>query len=202
MLALLASFTVVGASAWSVVAAGLHGGAPALLGAAAWSAAARAVAAACAVGCGFGLVELLAARKSWLQRLRMSFAEYKRDLKEQDGDPQVRGRRRALHRSLSRGDLRRVKEAAFVVTNPTHIAVALAYGPPEEPVPRVLVSAADDLAARVRDLARDAGVPLVENVALARALFADARVGETIPNALYVAVAEVVAALARGGALA
>jgi flagellar biosynthetic protein FlhB len=64
----------------------------------------------------------------------------------------------------------------------------------------VLVCAADELAARVRALARDAAVPLVENVALARALFARARVGETIPHDLYVAVAEVVAALSRAGA--
>jgi flagellar biosynthesis protein FlhB len=200
-LALLCSFAVVGASAWGVVATGLQGGAPASLGASAWGAAARAVAAACVVGCAFGLVELLAARRAWLQRLRMSFAEYKRDLKEQDGDPHVRGRRRALYRSLSRGDLRRVADAAFVVTNPTHLAIALAYAPPEEPVPRVLVCAADDLAARVRELARASDVPLVENVALARALFAQARAGETIPHGLYVAVAEVVAALSRAGAL-
>jgi flagellar biosynthesis protein FlhB len=198
--ALVCSSAVACASGWGVVAAGLHGGAPAALAAATWDAAARTVASACVVGCAFGAIELLAARRAWLRRLRMSFADYKRDLKEQDGDPQVRGRRRALHRSLSRGDVRRVREAAFVVTNPTHLAIALAYAPPAEPVPRVLVCAADELAARVRALARDAAVPLVENVALARALFARARVGETIPHDLYVAVAEVVAALSRAGA--
>jgi len=201
-LALVCSFAVAGASAWSVVAAGLRGGAPTLLAIATWNATTRAVAAACVVGIAFGLVELLAARRSWLQRLRMSFADYKRDQKEQDGDPHVRGRRRALHRSLSRGDVRRVREAAFVVCNPTHVAVALAYRPPEEPVPRVLVCAADERAARVRQIARDADVPLVEDVALARALFAEARAGETIPHAFYVAVAEVVAALTRAGAIA
>jgi len=200
--ALICSFAVVGASAWSVLATGLHGGAPTLLAVATWNATTRAVAAACVVGIAFGLVELLAARRSWLQRLRMSFADYKRDQKEQDGDPHVRGRRRALHRSLSRGDVRRVREAAFVVCNPTHVAVALAYRPPEEPVPRVLVCAADERAARVRQIAREADVPLVEDVALARALFAEARAGETIPHAFYVAVAEVVAALTRAGAIA
>lgn len=200
--ALICSFAVAGASAWGVVAAGLRGGAPALLATATWNAATRSVAAACVVGIAFGLVELLAARRAWLQRLRMSFAEYKRDQKEQDGDPHVRGRRRALHRSLSRGDVRRVREAAFVVCNPTHVAVALAYRPPEEPVPRVLVCAADERAARVREIARDANVPLVENVVLARALYAEARAGETIPHAFYVAVAEVVAALTRAGAIA
>jgi len=201
-LALACSFAVVATGAWAVVATGLRGAAPAVLAAETWNAATRAVAAACVVGIAFGLVELLAARRAWLERLRMSFADYARDQKEQDGDPQVRGRRRALHRSLSRGDVRRVREAAFVVCNPTHVAVALAYRPPEEPVPRVLVCAADERAARVRQIARDAAVPLVENVALARALYADARAGETIPHALYVAVAEVVAALARAGTIA
>ncbi len=169
--------------------------------ASAWSAAVRVAAVIGIIGCAFGAMEFVAARRSWLKRLRMSHDEYRRDLKEQDGDPQVRGRRRALHRSLSRGDIRRVKDAAFVICNPTHVAIALAYRPPDEPVPRVLVSAADDLAAEVRALATEAGIPLVENVALARALYAEAEVDAPIPHAHYVAVAEIVVALSRSGAL-
>jgi len=126
----------------------------------------------------------------------------KREAKESDGDPLARSRRRSLHRQLSRGAMHRVKEAAFVVTNPTHIAVALAYHPPEVPVPRVLVRAADDAAARVREIAREYGVPLVENVALARALYAAARPGDFIAQEHYIAVAEIVAALVKTGAIA
>jgi flagellar biosynthesis protein FlhB len=154
------------------------------------------------IGVAFGLSEYALARQSWLRKLRMTFAEYKRDLKEQDGDPQIRGRRRALHRSLSTGDIRRVKEATFVVCNPTHVAIALAYAPPVEPVPRVVVRVADDLARKVRELAVLHGVPTIENVGLARALYEDARAGDVIPSAHYVAVAEVVAALIRRGAIA
>jgi flagellar biosynthesis protein FlhB len=169
---------------------------------AAFDAARVAAVTAAAIGVAFGLSEYALARQGWLRKLRMTFAEYKRDLKEQDGDPQIRGRRRALHRSLSRGDIRRVKEATFIVCNPTHIAIALAYAPPVEPVPRVVVRAADDLARKVRELAVMHGVPTIENIALARALYEDARTGDVIPHAHYVAVAEVVAALIRRGAIA
>jgi len=168
---------------------------------AAWSAAVRVGAVAATTGCAFGALEFFAARRAWLRRLRMTFADFKRDAKEQDGDPQVRSRRRALHRSLSRGDVRRVEEAAFVLCNPTHVAIALAYAPPADPVPRVLVAAADEVAARVRELARAAGVPLVEQPELARALFAGAEIGAPIPHEHYVAVAEIVVALTRAGAL-
>ena len=85
------------------------------------------------------------------------------------------------------------------MTNPDHVAVALEYRPPAVAVPRVLVRALDDAALEVRTLARAHGVPIVENVALARALYRDARAGEPIPHAHYVAVAEVVAALLRAG---
>ncbi|HET9096293.1 MAG TPA: EscU/YscU/HrcU family type III secretion system export apparatus switch protein, partial [Candidatus Baltobacteraceae bacterium] len=105
-------------------------------------------------------------------------------------------------RQISRGSLRRVKDAAFVLSNPTHIAIALDYRPPEVPVPRVLVRAADAAAARVRELAGAYGVPLVENIPLARRLYAAARPGDFIPQETYLAVAEVVAALAKAGVLA
>ncbi len=131
----------------------------------------------------------------------MTFEERKRESKEEEGDALARGRRRALHRALARGSISRVREAAFVVTNPTHLAVALAYRPPEIAVPLVVVRAAGEGAARVRAIAASCEIPVVENAPLARALFRDARGGEPIPPALYVAVAEVVIALARCGKL-
>ncbi|MGA7092874.1 MAG: EscU/YscU/HrcU family type III secretion system export apparatus switch protein, partial [Candidatus Cybelea sp.] len=102
-----------------------------------------------------------------------------------------------LHRALLRGGVRRLKDAAFVVANPEHVAVALEYRPPQIPVPRVLVRAADAAAARVRPIAASYRIPIVENVWLARALYRDGRIGEPIPHVHYVAVAEVVAALLR-----
>ena len=86
-----------------------------------------------------------------------------------------------------------------MVTNPDHVAVALEYRPPVVAVPRVLVRALAAAALEVRTLARAHAVPVVENVALARALYRDGRAGEPIPYAHYVAVAEVVAALIRAG---
>ncbi|MEO6835473.1 MAG: EscU/YscU/HrcU family type III secretion system export apparatus switch protein [Candidatus Tumulicola sp.] len=165
--------------------------------AAAWHAVERVAWAACGTGLLFALAEYGAARGAWLRKLRMSFDERKREAKEQDGDPFARGRRRALHRSLLRGPIAAVKDASFVVANPTHVAVAVEYRPPGVPVPRVVVRAAGHAAVRVRALAATHGVPVVENVALARALYRDGRVGEPIAHAHYVAVAEIVAALVR-----
>ncbi len=167
----------------------------------AWSGALHAAAVACIVGGVFAAADYGVQFVRWRKRLRMSFEELKRDQKEHDGDPLARGRRRALHRQIARGSLQKVKEAAFVVTNPTHIAIALQYDPPQVPVPRVLVRAADEGAARVRELAATHRVPVVENIALARKLYANARAGDFIPQETYIAVAEIVAALTRTGVL-
>ncbi len=167
----------------------------------AWSGAEHVVFVAASVGLVFAVVEYGAARRSWLTKLKMSLHELKRELKENDGDPATRSRRKALHRNVLRGAIAKVKDSSFVVVNPTHVAVALEYRPPEVPVPLVIVRAADEMALRVREEAARAGVPVIENIALARALFAQADVGEPIPNDYYVAVAEIVAALIRSGAL-
>jgi flagellar biosynthesis protein FlhB len=167
-----------------------------------WSAAQHVAFAAGGVGLLFSVAEFGAARSSWLRKLRMSFEERKREMKEEEGDALARGRRRSLHRALLRGGLTRIKEASFVVVNPTRLAVALAYRPPRVPVPEILVRVRDEAAARVRELAATYGIPIVENRALARALYRDGRPGEPIPQAHYVAVAEVVIALTRAGEIA
>jgi type III secretion protein U len=185
----------------AIYASALHAGGLGGVASAAWSGAMHTAAVACVVGGVFAGADYGVQLVRWRKRLRMSFEEVKRDQKENDGDPLARSRRRALHRQISRGSLRRVKDAAFVLTNPTHIAIALEYRPPEVPVPRVLVRAADDAAARVRELAGAYGVPLIENVPLARRLYAIAQPGDFIPQETYVAVAEVVAALTKAGVL-
>ncbi len=170
--------------------------------AAAWSCAIEVVAVAAGIGLLFSLVEFAAARNAWLRRLRMSLEERRREQKEEEGDATARGRRRSLHRAFLRGGVGKVKEAAFVVVNPTHVAVALAYAPPLVMVPKVLVRAIDDLALQVRALAARHGIPVVENPLLARALYRDVRSGEPIPREHYLAVAEVVIALTRASASA
>ena len=167
----------------------------------AWSGALHCTAIACAIGGVFAAADFGLQLRNWRRKLRMSFDELKREQKEHEGDPLSRGRRKQLHRQMSRGSIARVKDAAFVITNPTHIAIALAYRPREVAVPQVLVRAADESAARVRALAGEYAIPIVENVPLARALYAHARPGDAIPRETYIAVAEIVASLTKAGVL-
>jgi flagellar biosynthetic protein FlhB len=128
------------------------------------------------------------------QDLKMTRHEVRDELKESEGDPHVRHRFRRAHRELAkRRMLADVQTADVVLTNPTHYAVALRYRADEMGAPRVVAKGAGELAARIKDAARAAGVPIVERRALARALFRAVRVGAEIPPALYRAVAEILA---------
>jgi flagellar biosynthesis protein FlhB len=140
---------------------------------------------------------VLLARASWRRRLRLDHAELKSELRRSEGDPLLRGRRRRAHGALVRGSLRRLGEASFVVVNPEHVAVALAYRPPEVAVPRVVVRARGEAAHRVKRKARELALPVIEEPALARALFAAGDEGTYVPRELYAAVAKIVAALLR-----
>jgi len=185
-----------------VVASGARLGAPAPAAALVAAATLRACVTALAVGAAFAVADYALARRRWLRSLRMSPDELKRDAKENDGDPQARARRAGTHREIVRGAIARTREASFVVVNPTHVAVALRYAPPEVPVPEILVRALDEAALHVRAIAREHGIPVVEDVALARLLYLRGRNGRAIPAQTYVAVAQVLAELARAGLLA
>jgi flagellar biosynthesis protein FlhB len=173
----------------------------AAFGALAIDGARRACWSAVAVGVCFAAADYAFVRRRWLRELKMTFEEIRRDQKETDGDPAARSRRKTLHRTLVRGSLARTKDASFVVVNPTHIAIAIRYAPPDVPVPEILVRAVDEGAHSVKALARQHGIPIVENVALARALYAQGEAGRAIPSATFVAVARVIAALIREGVL-
>jgi flagellar biosynthetic protein FlhB len=132
------------------------------------------------------------------KQLRMSRQELKQEHKETEGDPNVKARRRSLARSLARRRmLLAVSQADVVVTNPTHVAVALKYDPTIADAPVVLAMGERKVAEQIKRLAAEAGVPTVENRPLARALLASARVGFPIPLELYVAVAEILAFVIR-----
>jgi flagellar biosynthesis protein FlhB len=165
-------------------------------------AALRAIGCALAVGAVFALADYALARKRWAKGLKMSFDELKREAKENEGDPQAKARRKSVHRAIVRGAIGRTREASFVVVNPTHVAVALKYAPPAVPVPEILVRALDDGALAVKALAREHGIPIVEDVALARLLYAQGESGRAIPAEAYLVVAQVIASLARAGTLA
>jgi flagellar biosynthetic protein FlhB len=126
--------------------------------------------------------------------IRMTKQEVIQEHRESEGDPAVKGRIRQLQRAMARKRmLSKVSTADVVVTNPTHIAVALKYDPLVAPAPIVMAMGERLLAQRIKDIAHKAGVPVIENKPLARALLAGAKVGSPVPPALYVAVAEVIA---------
>ena len=162
----------------------------------------RACFVAAGVGAFFALADYAVVRRRWLHSLKMTFEEFKRDAKEQDGDPHAKSRRKQLHRTLVRGGIARTREASFVVVNPTHIAIALRYAPPAVPVPEILIRAADAVALDVRAIAERARIPVVENVELARLLWRCGEAGRPIPAESFVAVATAIAALIRAGVLA
>jgi flagellar biosynthetic protein FlhB len=143
---------------------------------------------------GIGATDYAFQRWRFERSIKMSRQEVKQEHKESEGDPQIRGRFRRAHRELSkRRMLADVKRADVVLTNPTHVAVALRYRPDEGGAPKVLAKGADEVALRIREAARSAGVPIVERRALARALFQKVQIGAEIPNQLYKAVAEILA---------
>ncbi|WP_234265330.1 EscU/YscU/HrcU family type III secretion system export apparatus switch protein [Hydrogenophaga sp. NFH-34] len=128
------------------------------------------------------------------QRLRMSMDEVKREHKESEGDPHIKGKRRQRQRELAmRQSITRVPAADLVVMNPTHYAVAIQYDDATMNAPRVIAKGADLLALKIRDVAKSAQVPVLESPMLARALFAHAEIDQEIPSALYTAVAQVLA---------
>lgn len=129
--------------------------------------------------------------------LKMTKQEVKDESKQQEGDPQVKGEIRKRMRMASRRRMmQQVPKATVVITNPTHFAVALIYDP-DVGAPMVVAKGADDVALRIRDLARQHDVPIVENPPLARELFRVVDLGEIIPAELYAAVAEILVSLAR-----
>jgi flagellar biosynthetic protein FlhB len=133
-------------------------------------------------------------RWNFARSARMTKQEVKEEHKQQEGDPMVKGQIRARQRKMAaaRRQLQDVPKATVVVTNPTHFAVALQYDRTLIS-PRVVAKGADLLAQRIKQVAAEAGVPIVENKPLARGLYSAVEVGDDIPIELYQAVAEVLA---------
>jgi flagellar biosynthetic protein FlhB len=130
---------------------------------------------------------------SLARKLRMSRQEQKDEHKESDGNPQVKARLRQLARSRARKRMMTaVPKAAVVITNPTHFAVALAYERGTKGAPRLVAKGADEVAERIREIAREHRVPVVANPPLARALFR-IEIDTEIPSEHFKAVAEIIA---------
>lgn len=128
------------------------------------------------------------------KKLRMTKDEIKKEHKESEGDPQIKGRIRQQQQAMARGRMmNKVPEADVIVTNPTHYAVALSYRDGEMGAPRVVAKGADAVAARIRELGEEHGIPRLEAPPLARALYRHVDLDHEIPAELYTAVAEVLA---------
>ncbi|MDR2245996.1 MAG: flagellar biosynthesis protein FlhB [Treponema sp.] len=131
-------------------------------------------------------------RWRYRESLKMSREEVKEERKMYEGDPQIRNRiRQRMRELMAKNMIANVPKADVVVTNPTHFAVALEYDRETMPAPRVSAKGQDEMALRIREIAREYEVPIVENKPLARALYAETEVGEIIPIAYYEVVAAV-----------
>lgn len=145
-----------------------------------------------------GLADYLFQRWRHMSELMMSRQEVKEEQKRDEGDPLLKARIRRLQREIGRKRMiQDVPRATVVITNPTHLAVALRYERGVMKAPRVVAKGAGHVAQRIIDVARRHAVPVLERKPIARALFKSVKVGQEIPAALYYAVAEVLAYIYR-----
>lgn len=137
-------------------------------------------------------------RRRFENQLRMTKQEVKEELKESDGNPEVKGRMRQMARERAkRKMLKEVPKATVVITNPTHYAVALRYDGTKDAAPVLVAKGAGAFAKRIMQLARENGVPVLERPPLARALYKSVKEGQPIPALLFRAVAELIALVYR-----
>jgi flagellar biosynthetic protein FlhB len=146
----------------------------------------------------FGFVELLRETRHHAGEMKMTRQEVKDESKETDGNPQIKARIRTIRRDQARKRMMKaVPTATAVIVNPTHFAVALKYEPASMAAPLVVAKGKNYLALRIRQLAIDSRVPLIENPPLAQALYKSVDVGQEIPPHLYRAIAEILAYIFR-----
>ncbi len=133
-------------------------------------------------------------RHKYIENLKMTKAEIKDEHKQSEGDMQVKQKMRQKMQAMVMRNLKQhVPKADVIITNPTHIAVALRYDPKEYPAPVILAMGADKVAERIKEIAKEHNVPIRQNVPLARALYEQAEAGDMIPADLFQAVASILA---------
>ncbi len=141
-----------------------------------------------------GAVDFLYQRFEFMRDQRMTMHELKEEFKDTQGDPHIRARQRQIRIERARSRMMsEVPKANVVITNPTHFAVALRYDPAQDPAPRLLAKGADHIAQKIRELAKEYDIPLIENPELARALYKQVDLDELIPLDLYETVSKVIA---------
>ena len=144
------------------------------------------------------LIDYSYQRARWTSQLKMTREEIKQENKEQEGSPEIKGKRKGMYRELTMNRImQEVPLADVIVTNPTHFAVAIRYDSDADGAPRVVAKGLDAMALVIRRVARQNSVPIVENRPLARSLHREVKVGRPIPETFYQAVAEVLAYVYR-----
>ncbi len=144
------------------------------------------------------IIDFIYQRHEFIKNLRMSRRDVKDEYKQLEGDPHVRSRLRERQRAMARErSMAQVPESTVVITNPTHLSVALRYNEQEDGAPVLLAKGAGILAQRIREIAEDHQIPIIQNPPLARLLYREVDVGQEIPGNLYQAVAEILALVYR-----
>ncbi len=145
-----------------------------------------------------GLIDMAYQKRKYINDLKMSHREIKDEVKESEGDPLVKGRQRSAAQALARKRMMAaVPDADVVLTNPTEYAVALKYDPDTMSAPLVVAKGRRLIAQKIKEIAREAGVPVIENKYLARMLYRLSSIGGEVPVELYRAVAEVISFVYR-----
>lgn len=133
-----------------------------------------------------GLADYAFQKWKYEQDIKMTKEELKREMKDMEGDPMIRRRRREAYQKLVEArDIGAVSASTFMLTNPTHVSVAFRYELPDYPVPTVVAKGLDDVALRMRETAAEHGIPIIERPELAREVYRTLKVGQGIPAELY-----------------
>jgi len=140
------------------------------------------------------LADLLFVRYSYFKNLRMSKQELKDEYKQMEGDPKIKAKIRQIQMQMTKKRMmQEIPQADVVITNPTHYAVAIRYNQEKEAAPKVIAKGTDFMALRIKEIAMNYNIQIVENPPLARELYKKCNLGEIIPENLYKAVAEILA---------
>ncbi|TJX66256.1 flagellar biosynthesis protein FlhB [Soehngenia saccharolytica] len=143
---------------------------------------------------GIAIVDYIFQKRDYKKNLKMTMQEIKDEYKEMEGNPQIKQARSQKQRQIALSRMMSaIEKSNVVITNPTHIAVAIKYDEKEDNAPVVVAKGVDFLAQKIKEKARENKIPIIENKELARAIYKDAEVGDYIPVELYKLVAEVLA---------
>jgi len=147
----------------------------------------------CGIMIALAAIDFMFSRFEMEQKMRMTKQEVKEEFKETEGDPQLKARVRSVQQEMARKRMMaEVPTADVIVTNPTHLSVAISYQRSDMDAPKIVAKGADHLAFRIREIAREHKVPIIENKPVARALYKQ-EVGDEIPEEMFTAVAELLA---------